>query len=239
MNRLDDNVALVVDGDSDIGRAAALAFAAAGAQVGIGSRHAGTGRDVATLINERGQPAHNVLLDPLDPESCDHAIAQMVERYGRLDVLCNTSMQAPERRVPLHELSEAEWDVTFAAGVTAVALPTRFALRVMKRQQSGVIIVIGSSAALVGVPGLAAFSGMTGVLTNWMRSIALDGTSYGIRTNLLSLGGDWAPVPPNLPPPPGADDIASLLVFLASDASRSINGQVIGADGGVTAWRVG
>jgi len=132
-----------------------------------------------------------------------------------LDVLCTRVVSPPRQRRPLHEISEQEWDETTRHVVTAAALPTWHAQRAMKQRGGGSIVLVSSSAALVGVPGLASFSAATGALINVTRSTALDAFRAGIpvRVNCLALGNNWDH-------PVAAEEIAPAVVFLASDESR-------------------
>jgi NAD(P)-dependent dehydrogenase (short-subunit alcohol dehydrogenase family) len=242
--RLRNRCALVVDAGRDLGRAVATAFAAEGAQVALGEREEGEAAEIVEAIDRNGGRAFAVALDPLDPASCEAAVQTVLDQFGSVDVLCNVALHSPSEKKRLHDTFEAEWDEIFAETVTAVALPTRAALKVMKTKKGGSIIVIGSSAALVGVPGVAAFSGCAGVLTNWTRNLALDGSRNGIRANLLCLGSTWDPIVPSLAEEHAAnrvsaEELAPTIVFLASDDSRHVTGQVIAADDGMTAWRVG
>src|SRR5919201_6207055 len=145
MNRLHDKTVLVVDGGHGLGRAAALAFAHEGARVVVGEREVAAGEETVTAIVGAGGRAELVVLNPLLPASCERAVQRAVEVFGTLDVLCSRVATAPARRQLLHETSEEEWDAVFAECVTAAVLPTRSALRVMRENGGGSIIVIGSS----------------------------------------------------------------------------------------------
>ena len=252
MARLDGKVVLVVDGGAALGQAAATALAREGACVAVGERLHGAASRTVTAIQESGGTARAVSLDPTDDVSCEQAVAEVVRAHGRLDVLCNRAPEPPTDRKLLHETSVAEWDETYEEAVTAVALPTRAALRAM-RGNGGSLILIGSSASLVGVPGLAAYSGCVGSLVNMTRVLAVDGAPDGIRANCVCLGTlDQLVGPPpteghaaarapisraaDAPPPP-AEELAPVILFLASDESRHVTGQIVAADGGLTAWR--
>lgn len=252
MGRLDGKVALVVDGDAGLGRAVAALLADEGARVAVGERELGAAHGTLATIETNGGAATAVRLDPADDESCANAVAEVVQRYGRLDVLCNRAPALPPTRTLLHETSVAEWDAVFADSVTAVALPTRAALRAM-RSHGGSLILIGSSAALVGVPGLAAFSGCIGSLVNLTRVLAVDGAADRIRANCVCLGTleELVGPPPSEAhaatrapisraadrPAPPPEQLAPVLAFLASDESRYVTDQVFAADAGLTAWR--
>jgi len=251
MGRLDGKAVLVVDGASGLGRAAAVALAREGARVAVGERERGAAGEAVRAIEAAGGAAHAVALDPTDDASCARAVKDVVDRLGRIDALCNRAPEPPARKL-LHETSVDEWDATFAESVTAQALPTRAALRAM-RGRGGSLILIASSAALVGVPKLSAYSGCTGSLVNLARVLAVDGAPDGIRSNCVCLGtleeligpaptedhaAARAPISRAADRPiPPSEEIAPLLVFLASDESRHVTGQIIAADDGLSAWR--
>lgn len=237
MARLDDRRILVVDAAAPIGRAACAALAAEGARVMVGDPDAEAARSIA---QELGHGAGSVALDPLDATSCEQALLTTVDAFGALDVLCNRAPHAPAARKLLHELSEAEWRGALDDGLQAVALPTRFALRAMHAQGAGAIIVIGSSAGLVGVPRLAGFSAASAGLVNFTRNVALEARRAGhaIRANMLCLGSTSEPLVPGQAETvfdPTA--IAPVLVFLASPDSAHLNASVLAADDGLSAWR--
>jgi NAD(P)-dependent dehydrogenase (short-subunit alcohol dehydrogenase family) len=164
MDRLVGKSGLVVDGSGRLGRPAALALAREGARVSVADRDPRSGAETVAAIEREGGTANRVLLDPLDPTSSDRAVAEVVERFGRLDVLCNPPAPVPIERKRLHEVSESEWDAAMAACITRAIVPARSALRVMKEHGGGSVIFVVSAAALVGVPLLSAFSAAEGVL---------------------------------------------------------------------------
>lgn len=239
MTRLEGRRILVVDADRRLGRAAAEAFVREGAHVATAARTPGAGQDAADSLGA----ALAVALDPLDPESCERAVQTVVESLGGLDVLCSSASEPPRERRLLHETSEQAWDLMFAECVTATALPARSALRAMREGGGGVLILISSSAALVGVPNLSAYAAAKGALLNFTRGLAYDGASANVRANCLCLGQNYEPLLPDAAHAAGwgcetrPEEMAPVLVFLASDESRHVTGQIMAADAGMTAWR--
>jgi NAD(P)-dependent dehydrogenase (short-subunit alcohol dehydrogenase family) len=152
-------VALIVDADGPLGRAAARAFASAGARLALAGADERATRDLAWDLTERtagpGGGASSVPLDPLDLASCARAVGGIEARLGRLDVVCGAAAPLPAQRAGsrrLHEINEDEWDEAFAAGATRTVLPARAALRALRRH-GGALIFLASSAVLVGTPG--------------------------------------------------------------------------------------
>jgi NAD(P)-dependent dehydrogenase (short-subunit alcohol dehydrogenase family) len=237
--RLDGVSVLVVDATARLGHAASAAFAAEGARVMVAGADPGQAENLAHHI---GHGARSVGLDPLDPASCEQAVEAACRAFGSLDVLCNRAPAPapPPARKLLHELSPADWRAALDEGLTAVVLPTRYALRRMLDQRAGTILVVGSGAGLVGVPGLSGFSAGSAGLLNFTRNIALDAKRSGsaVRANMMCLGSAWdALLPSDSDSPPAASELAPTLVFLASAESQHLNGAVVAVDDGLTAWR--
>jgi NAD(P)-dependent dehydrogenase (short-subunit alcohol dehydrogenase family) len=227
--RLAGKAALVVGGGSRFGQAVAAALGREGAAVAVGCGDEASGCAAVALVEAAGGRARHVLLDPLDAASCAAAVAATLETFGRLDVLVTRVVGPPRQPRPLHEIGVEEWDETIGHVVDAAALPVWHAQRAMLARGGGSIVVVSSSAALVGRPGMAALSAAAGALVNFTRSTGVEGWRQGVpvRVNCLCLG-----VPPAPP-----DEVAPLVVFLASDESQHVNGQVIPIDDGATAWR--
>lgn len=228
MGRLEGKVALVVGGGSRFGQAVAAELGREGAAVAVGCGDEASGCTAVALVEAAGGQARHVILDPTDAGSCEAAIAAAVAAYGRLDVLVTRIASPPRERKPLHELTEAEWADATKHVVTAAVLPVWHAQRAML-ERSGSIVIVGSIAGLVGLTGMSQFAATTGALVNFTRSTGVDGVRRGgaVRVNYLALG---------VPPPP-PDEVAPVVLFLASDESRHVNGQIIPVDGGLTAWR--
>lgn len=229
MARLVGKSVLVVGGGSRFGQAVSLALAKEGASVAVGCGDEASGCAATAAIEAAGGRGQHVLLDPSDPASCAAAVGTTIEWFDGIDALVTRVVNPPRERKPLHELSEAEWDETTKHVVTAAALPVWHAQRAMKARGGGSIVVLGSAAALVGVPGMTDFAAATGALVNFTRATGVDGHRAGVpvRVNCVALG---------LPPPP-AEAVAPLVVYLVSDESRPVNGQILPVDDGLTAWR--
>jgi NAD(P)-dependent dehydrogenase (short-subunit alcohol dehydrogenase family) len=227
--RLAGKAALVVGGGSRFGQAVAAVLGREGAQVAVGCSDEASGCAAVALIAAAGGRAQHVLLDPTDAASCAAAVERTLAAFGRLDVLVTRVVLPPRERKPLHEITVEEWLDTVTHAVDAAALPVWHAQQAMAARGGGSIVVVSSSAALVGVPGTAALSAAGGALVNFARGVALGAwrQRVPVRVNCLALG---------LPPAP-PEEVAPLVVFLASDDSKRVNGQVIPVDDGLTAWR--
>jgi NAD(P)-dependent dehydrogenase (short-subunit alcohol dehydrogenase family) len=181
-------------------------------------------------------------LDPTDEASCRDALAAVEARHGRLDALCNLASARPPLR-PLHELDEAAWEAAVAATIRSTLLVSRFALPLLRRSGGGSIVNLSHAAALVGIPGTSLLAATSGALLNMTRATAATSRADGVRVNCVCLGSTAVPaLPSHLVPgdaPPPVRELAPLFVFLASDESRHVNGQVLCQDDGLTAWRDG
>lgn len=221
MNRLRGKVVLVTRDMSGLADAVAEAFAAEGAAVELGG-------------------GGSLPLDPTDEASCRDALAAVEARYGRLDALCNLATAAPALR-PLHEVDEGEWDAAVRDTVRSTLLVSRFALPLLRRG-GGAIVNVSHAAALVGVPGTGLLAATTGALLNMTRAMAASSRADRVRVNCVCVGSSYVPVVPSELEQHRAQrispaELAGLFVFLASDAAAHVNGQVIPADDGMTAWR--
>jgi len=179
-------VAVVTGGGSGIGRAAAVALAAAGFTVVVG------GRRLAPLegtVAEAGAGVHAVLCDVTDPESVAALFNEVEARFGRLDVLFNNAgIGAPA--VPFEELGLDRWRAVMDTNVTGAFLCTQAAFRIMKRQspRGGRIINNGSISAAVPRPLSAPYTASKHAITGLTKSTALDGRAFDIACSQIDIG---------------------------------------------------
>ncbi len=190
--------------------------------------------------------------DVTDPDAVDAAVAAVLNRFGRIDVLVNNAgITGGPAATVLHETPIEEWDRVHAVNVRGPFLCSRAVLPVMIEQGGGHVITIASVAGLVAFPGRAAYSASKGAAVMLTRSIAVDYARYGVRANAICPGMVYTPMTawrldqPELRAdverqiPMGRvadpDEIADAVALLASGRLAYLNGHPLVIDGGLTA----
>ena len=248
---LDGKSAIVVGAANGIGRATALAFAAAGAAVACADVEAAGAKTTAADIEKSGGRAMPVHLDVTESASCRAAVAATVERFGGVDVLLYGAADN-DRTATVLELDEAAWDRTIRINLTGAFLMAKATIPAMVARGGGSVILIASQLGRVAAPGRPAYCATKGALIQLAKVLAADHAAQGIRANTLSPGAietrrmlqRWKSMdeartvmgPKHLVNRLGQpDEIAQAALYLASDASRFITGSDLLIDGGYTA----
>jgi hypothetical protein len=243
--RLAGKVALITGGDSGIGRAVALAFAREGADVLISylNEHDDAAETVRLVVTE-GRRAVSVAGDIGEEAHCRALVERTRRELGRLDILVNNA--AFQRvREKLGEITTEEFDRTYRTNVYAMFWLCRHAMPHLPR--GGTIINTASIQAYQPSPTLLAYASTKGAIVTFSKALALMAIEQGIRVNVVAPGPVWTPLVVSTMPAEevrkfGADDpmtrpaqpaeLAPAYVFLASDESRFITGEVLGVTGG-------
>lgn len=250
---LHGKVAIVTGGGSGLGRASALALAAAGAHVVVGDVDDSGCSDTVAAIMEAGGAALAHHVDVADAQECEALVRATVDHFGALHILHNNAGVAwPGRDGFAPDIDPTHWDRVIAINLSGTFYCCHFAVPEMVKAGGGSIINTASSMAhlpLGGLDGYAASKGGVALLT---KSMAPSAGRAGIRVNAISPG--YVDTPMNeliwgndavkhafdLGHATGlqdADEIADVVVFLASDASRSLTGAVLNCDRGWTAFK--
>src|SRR5690348_1715397 len=238
-------VALVAGASRGIGAVTALAFAAAGASVVLGSRDIGALESVARDIEADGGRAIAVQSDVTDVDSMHNLASQAVAAYGRLDYAFNNAAGGP-MPAPLADLDPAEFDLGIATHIRGTFLGMKFQIGAMLASGGGAIVNMASVAGVNGTANLAAYvAGKAGII-GLTKVAALDYADQGIRANVVAPGpiltyhleaaGPEAQRLAGLSTPMRrigtTEEIARTVLWLCSGESSFITGTVIPVDGG-------
>jgi NAD(P)-dependent dehydrogenase (short-subunit alcohol dehydrogenase family) len=244
-DRLRDKVALITGGDSGIGRAVAAMFAKEGADVAIVylEEH-GDAEETQRMVEQAGRRCLRIAGDVGDEKFCQRAVEQTVQQFGRLDILVNNAAeQHPQDSIT--KISSEQLERTFRTNMFAMFYLTKAALPHLK--EGSTIINTASVTAYRGSPQLLDYSATKGAIVAFTRSLAQSLIKQGIRVNAVAPGPIWTPLIPSTFPPDkvksfGSDvpmqragepeEVAPCYVFLASDDSSYIAGQVLHPNGG-------
>lgn len=247
--RLKNRIAIITGGSSGIGHAIATAFCGEGARVVIA--------DVNPFSEGELTPDLYVRTDVSQSADCARLIDKTLERFGRLDILCNNAgVFEGTKNDEVSEIDEEVWDRVISVNLKGTYLCSKAALPQMQKQRAGVIINMGSISGLVSTSTgrNAAYSASKAGIVALTRNMAIGNARYGIRVNCICPGyidtpmtesifelygkdglkGDMARVQPlgrfGVP-----QEIANGAVFLASEESSFMTGASLTIDGGYTA----
>jgi NAD(P)-dependent dehydrogenase (short-subunit alcohol dehydrogenase family) len=240
-------VAIVTGAAGGLGRAFCLALAAAGARLVAADLSAEGAAQTAEAVGAAGGDALAAVVDVTSPAETAHMAATAVARWGRVDILVNNAgLYATLSRRPFYELPPDEWDRVMAVNLKGPWLCARAVYPAMKKQGRGKIINIASATFFSGSPLWSHYVASKGGLIGLTRSLAREVGEDGICVNAIAPGFTLTEASRSVMPEAesygvarGAikraelpDDIAGLVVFLASDASNFITGQTMVVDGG-------
>ena len=235
-----ERIALVTGGSSGIGRAAVQALAEAGWYVCFTCRDIVRGETAAEAVRAVGGSCGAFRADLADTAASRALVAQLTERFGRLDVLVNCAGISNTKSI--EEIDEAEWDTMLNVNLRGTFFLTQAAFLVMKRQRSGRIITLTSIAGQRGAfySGVH-YSASKGGLEAMLRCFALQGAPYGVTSNGVSPGtvdtpmaraegipADGIPLGRMARP----EEVAAAIRFLASDEAGYITGLTLDVNGG-------
>ena len=246
MFSLKDKVALVTGASQGIGRDTALALSEAGAKVAVAARNE---EKLAALVNEivglEGGQALAVKMDVADAEQVKAGFKQVLEKFGRLDILVNNA--AITRDGLAVRMKQDDWEAVIRTNLTGAHLCIQQALGTMMRARAGRIINIASVVAQMGNAGQANYVAAKAGLIGLTKAIAMEIASRNITVNAVAPGFIKTPMTDVLPDkvkeelntriPLGrmgtARDVAAAIVFLASDEAGYITGHVLDVNGGM------
>jgi NAD(P)-dependent dehydrogenase (short-subunit alcohol dehydrogenase family) len=240
-------VALVAGGGSGIGEAAAHTLSASGARIAIADRRLDMATKVAADLKERGGEAIAIQMDVTKQPEIDAGIAEVKQKFGRLDMLINTAgVIAPAE---LESLDLDEWRRTFAVNVDGALMLGRSCLPLLRESAMAAVVNVSSLAGGRGYPNGGAYGPSKAALISLSRQMALEWAPFGIRVNTVNPGTVDTPLTrANMRPEIIADresriplrrmgvasELGDLIAFLASPAASFITAQDINCDGGLS-----
>jgi len=241
-----DRVVLVTGASKGIGRSVALAFAEAGAVVGVNFRSDEEG--AATVVGEigrRGGTGVALQADVSDMHQVRAMVEGLLSRYNRIDVLVNNA--GGNRDALLAFMSPDDWDFVLDVNLTGVFQCCKAVVRPMMTQRRGAIVNVSSLSGITGLPGQVNYAAAKGGVNALTRALAQEVARFGIRVNAVAPGLVETEIAARLPAAqreqllskvPLArmatpEDVAGVVKFLASDQASYMTGQVIQVTGGI------
>jgi gluconate 5-dehydrogenase len=241
-------IALVTGSSTGIGFALARGLAQAGAIVVLNGRDTVKLSHAALLLANEGIHAHAVPFDVTDAAAVDTGIAQIESDIGAIDILVNNAGMT--RRARLDEFQDEDWHAIMRTNIDSVFMVGRTVARRMIERKAGKIINIASVQSELGRPGVAPYAASKGAVKMLTKGMAIDWAPLGLNVNAIGPGyfkteltealvkdeafNAWLL---NRTPAKrwgNVEDLVGTAVYLASDASRFVNGAIIYVDGGVT-----
>ena len=245
MNELENQIAVVTGAGRGIGRAIALKFATAGADVVCISRTAENSEKVAAEVRAQGRRAWAHAVDVADAATVTAAAGKILAECGKVDVLVNNA--GVTRDGLIMRMSDADWDAVLDTNLKGAFLVTKAFSRAMLKTRAGRIINITSVIGLIGNAGQCNYAASKAGLIGFTQSCARELASRSITVNAIAPGFIETDMTAELKEearaallrqiPLGrlgsAEDVAGAALFLAGSAARYITGQVLTVDGGM------
>jgi len=243
---LSNRVAIVTGGSRGLGKGMALALAEAGADVVVASRTLSALKEVSSEIKDKGRKSLAIELDVWDLSSINQMVGKVLDEFGKIDILVNNA--GMNIRKPTIEVTEEDWNKIVNTNLKGAFFCAQAVGKVMIKQRRGKIINIGSLTSKVAFPNMAVYAATRGGILQLTKTLAVEWAKYNINVNAIGPGyfktSQTAPlfadkqwVEETLKKIPLGKtglpkDLEGTVVFLASEASDYITGQMIFVDGG-------
>jgi len=252
--RFEDRTAIITGGASGIGRAAALQFAREGAGVLVADLDGDGAARVVAEIEKAGGRAEAIVADVSGEEGARAIASRCMDRWGRIDILVNNAAAFLYKRV--EEATPADWDRVLSVNVVGTSLCSRFAVEAMKQQGSGSIVNVASINGMIGMPDQFTYNATKAAIIEMSKSMAIDLGPFNIRVNSICPGVTDTPALQRTIDEMGftvdaviegyiaprciikrfgrPEEVAAVIVFLASDEASYMTGATVVVDGGFT-----
>ena len=250
--KLGGKKAIVTGGGTGIGKAIALEFAGAGADIAVCSRNVQNIEKVRDEIIALGRDSMAVSMDVRVKEDVDNMVQQVIDEFGRIDILVNNA--GTNRPTPVLDLTEDTWNLILDTNLKGLFFCTQAVARHMVKQKSGKIINISSTASMgANEPGQAAYAASKTGVNAFTKACAREFGPYGINVNAIAPGRILTPLVYASRTPEQVEkfletgksaavlgrlgtveEIAHLALFLASDDAAFITAEIIACNGGRT-----
>jgi len=245
---LSGKVAIVTGASRGLGQYFGRALAKSGADLVITSRDLSSLTEFKQEIESLGRKALPVQLDVLSQSDIENMVRMTINEYGKIDILVNNA--GLNIRRPSTDVSQQDWDTVLNTNLKGSFFCAQAAAKEMIKRNYGRIINVGSCTCVFGMEGIVPYTASRGAILSMTRSLAAEWGKFGITVNVLAPGWfktaqnavlyenkEWVDyitnrIPLNRPGQP--HDLDGTVIFLASDASEYITGQIILVDGGFT-----
>jgi 3-oxoacyl-[acyl-carrier protein] reductase len=243
--RMAGKVTMITGAAKGIGRGIGGVFAAEGATLVIADIDQTCGTETAAALSAGGAAVEFVRVDVTSQASCEAAVKAVLDKHGRIDILCSNAGIYPQARVA--EMTEADWDQIFAINVKGMFFMVKSVLPGMRARKNGRIVLTSSvTGPVTGYPGWAHYGATKAAMLGFMRSAAIEVAQEGVTINAVmpgniltegmqGMGQEYidnlaASIPMKKLGMP--EDVGYAMLFLASDEASYITGQTIIVDGG-------
>ena len=246
---LSGKTALITGSSAGIGLALAQGLAGAGAAVVLNARNAAKLQAAAAALRAQGATVHALAFDVTDAPAVADAVAKIEAEIGPIDILINNA--GMQKRAPLQDFAQADWQQLMRTNLDSVFIVGQAVARHMIPRGRGKIVNICSVQSELGRPNIAPYTASKGAVKMLTKGMAIDWGPHGLQINGLGPGYFKTDLNQALVDNPefsswligrtpsrrwgDVEDLVGAAVFLASDASRFVNGHILYVDGGVTA----
>jgi len=243
--QLEGKIAFVTGGSRGIGQGIALGLAKEGANVALTARKAEDCAETVAAIEALGRKALAISMDVASSASVEHGIDEALTAFGRIDICVNNA--GVTKDMLLIRMTEEEWDTVLDTNLKGAFLVSKTIARPMMKQRSGAIINISSIIGLTGNAGQCNYSASKAGMIALTKSTAKELASRGIRVNAIAPGFIQTRMTDALPEElkkamleaipmkrlGTPDDVAKVVVFLASESAAYVTGQTLSVNGGM------